>query len=187
VLCHVLLFYVKCARVFLLHLAKILFVLWLLLWVILWRLHVDYWVYVYWLMFVGNNSGPALRATRHETYLLKGLQNLSESYEVTICCCEVCSSLHVDCSRTALCNCTLLLLYKVAITACDCVHSTDPAYFQQVSLSVARSHWLFTSPLCRTSWYGGSSEQNSAWPTEFLHCSCSRLELTYGTAALCLH
>jgi len=30
-----------------------------------------------------NNSGPVLRTERHKAYLLKGLQSLSESYEVT--------------------------------------------------------------------------------------------------------
>ena len=33
-----------------------------------------------------NNSGPVLRTERHKAYLLRGLQNLSESYEVTECC-----------------------------------------------------------------------------------------------------
>jgi len=33
-----------------------------------------------------NNSGPVLRRERHKSYLLKGLQTLSESYEVIECC-----------------------------------------------------------------------------------------------------
>jgi len=50
-----------------------------------------------------------------------------------------------------------------------------------------RSACLVTSPLCRTSWYAGSSNQNTVWRTEFPRCSSSRLELASVTAALCLH
>ena len=38
------------------------------------------------MIFIANDSGPVLRTERHKSYLLKGLQHLSESYEVKRCC-----------------------------------------------------------------------------------------------------
>jgi len=42
------------------------------------------------MIFAGNDSGPVLRTERHKSYMLKGLQHLSESYEVTRCCHDDC-------------------------------------------------------------------------------------------------